>query len=97
MNLDYKILSKIIPNRLLKVMGEVVRSRQSCSVQGQNILFGAHNILSVIQYKEKVWRRGPVVSYDLYKAYYKVCLPFLYKVMKKMKFSQRFIDWIKIC
>ena len=38
-----------------------------------------------------------MVSYDLYKAYYQVCLPFLYKVMKKMKFSQRFIDWIKIC
>ena len=95
MSLDYKILSKIIPNRLLKVMGEVVRSRQSCSVRGQNIQFGA---LSAIQYKEKVWRRGPVVSYDLYKAYYQVCLPFLYKVMmKKMKFSQRFIDWIKIC
>ena len=97
MSLDYKILSKIIPNRLLKVMWEVVRSRQSCSVQGQNILFGAHNILSVIQYKKKYGGGGAVVSYELYKAYYQICLSFLYKVMKKMKFSQRLIDFIKIC
>ena len=40
LNLDYKILSKVITNRLLRVMGEVVRSGQSCSVPGQNILFG---------------------------------------------------------
>ena len=53
--------------------------------------------MSVIQYKKKYGGGGAVVSYELYKAYYQVCLPFLYKVMKKMKFSQRFIDWIKIC
>ena len=97
LNLDYKILSKIITNRLLKVMGEVVRSGQSCSVPGQNILFGAHNILSVIQYKEKYGGEGAVVSYDLYKAYDRVCLPFLFQVMKKMKFPKRFIDWLRMC
>ena len=95
--LDYKILSKIITNRLLGVMGEVVKSGQSCSVPNQNILFGGHNILSVIQYTEKYGGRGAVVSYDLYKAYDRVALPFLYLVMERMKFPPSFIAWIKMC
>ena len=33
--LDYKILSKILTNRLLGVMGEVVKSWHSCSVPNQ--------------------------------------------------------------
>ena len=53
LNLDYKILTKIITNRLIKIMGEIILSGQSCSVPGKNILFGASNILSVIQYIEK--------------------------------------------
>ena len=89
--LDYKILSKIITNRLLGMMGEVVKSGQSCSVPNQNILFGGHNILSVIQYIEKYGGRGAVVSYDLYKAYDRVALPFLYLVMERMKFPPSFI------
>ena len=96
LNLDYKILTKILTNRLLQIMGEVIRSGQSCSVPGQNILFGGHNILSAIQYVEKYGGKAAVVSYDLYKAYDRVCLPFLYKVMEQMNFGQKFIDWIRM-
>ena len=55
------------------------------------LLFGGHNILSVIQYTEKYGERGAVVSYDLYKAYDRVALPFLYLVMERMKFPPSFI------
>ena len=96
LNLDYKILTKIITNRLLKVIGEVIFSGQSCSVPEKNILFGAHNILSVIQYVEKFGGKGAAVNYDLYKAYDRVCLLFLYRVLERMNFGDRFISWIKM-
>ena len=96
LNLDYKILTKIITNRLLRIMGEIILSSQSCSVPGKNILFGASNILSVVQYIEKYGGKAAIVSYDLFKAYDRVYLPFLYKVMQKMNFGEKFIDWIRM-
>ena len=97
LNLDYKILTKIITNRLVKVMEEIILSGQSCTVPGQNILFGASNILSVIQYIEKYGGKAAAVSYDLYKAFDRVCLAFLYRVMEKMNFGVKFIEWIRMC
>ena len=97
LNLDYKILTKILTNRLLKILAEIIKSGQSCSVPGKNILFGAHNILSVVEYVEKYGGQVALVSYDLYKAYDRLCLEFLYRVMEAMNFGEKFIDWIKMC
>ena len=96
LNLDYKILTKIITNRLVSIMEEIILSGQSCTVPGKNILFGASNILSVIQYIEKYGGKAAVASYDLFKAYDRVWLDFLYRVLEKMNFGTKFIDWIRM-
>ena len=95
--LDYKILTKVLATRLVSIMGEIIKSGQSCGIPGKNILFGAHNILSVVQYIEKYGGKAAVVSYDLMKAYDRVHLGFLYKVMEAMNFGQKFINWVKTC
>ena len=96
LNCDYKILTKIITNRFIQIMTEIILSSQSCSVPGRNILFGASNIMSVVQYIEKYGGKAAIVSYDLHKAYDRVSLGFLYKVMEKMNFGAKFISWIKM-
>ena len=60
-------------------------------------MFGAHNLLSVVQYIEKYGGAAAIVSYDLYKAYDRMVLDFLYRVMARMNFGSKFIDWIKMC
>ena len=71
-------------------------SGHSYSVPGKTILFGAHNILSVVQYIEKYGGKAAVVSYDLFKAFDRVNLDFLYKVMEAMHFPKLFIQWIQM-
>ena len=105
---DYKLLTMILSNRLMKVMEEIILSGQLCSVTGRNIHFGTHNLLSASMYLEERVRHaqeefgyssekaggGVLLSYDLFKAYDRVSLQYLVKVMEAMGFGKRFMDWV---
>ena len=108
LNTDYKLLTAILSNRLIKIMHEIIKSGQLCSVKGANIHFGTHNIISALSYleekvlhaeeaygyKSEVAGGAVLVSYDLFKAYDRVSLPYLERVMAKMGFGPKFISWI---
>ena len=106
---DYKLLTMIISNRLMKVLHEVITSGQLCSVRGRNIHYGTHNLLSSIiyceerlkyakdlGYEEKDAGGGVIISYDLMKAYDRVYIPYLMKVMEAMGFSDKFLAWVRM-
>ena len=96
LNCDYKILSKVFVKRMCPVMCEIILSGQLCSVQGKNILFGAGNIISTIDYINAHLVPAFMVSLDMFKAYDRVMLLYLMRVMKAMKFPDIFINWIKM-
>ena len=94
LNCDYRILSKILVLRLRPVLPSVIRSGQLCSVGKKNILFGVHNIFSTIMHTNQKNGKSCLLSLDFFKAYDRVLLSFLIQVMKKMKFSNLFCQWI---
>ena len=96
LNCDYKILTKVFVKRLCPVMSEIILSGQLCSVKGKNILFGASNIISTIDYINAHRIPAFMVSFDMFKAYDRVMLDYLVKVMAAMKFPEIFIKWIKM-
>ena len=65
-------------------------------LNGKNILFGINDILSsILSIKEK--KLGAcLVSLDFFKAYDRVCISYLLKVMRKMNFGSCFVSWIKM-
>ena len=75
-------------------MGEVIHSGQLCSVDNKNILFGVSNICSSIDYVNTHNIPAFVASFDMFKAYDWVMLDYLVKVMKAMRFPDKFISWI---
>ena len=94
LNCDYKILSKCFVKRLTPVMPEVILSGQLCSNGEKNILFGITNIVSSVEYVNLHKVPAFLVSYDMYKAYDRVMLSYLVKVMQAMEFPSTFVDWI---
>ena len=94
LNCDYKILSKCFVKRLAPVMPEIILSGQLCSNGDKNILFGICNIISSVEYVNLHKVPAFLVSYDMYKAYDRVMLSYLVKVMQAMEFPATFIDWI---
>ena len=96
LNTDYKLLTKWMVFRLKPLMGSIIKSGQICNVDGKNILFGAQNILSSIEYVKKRKLGAALVSLDFFKAYDRLFLPFLIKVLEKMNFGGIFCNWVKM-
>merc|ERR1712240_700887 len=60
----------------------------------KNILFGVNNILSAIFDVKQRKSEACLVSLDFFKAYDRVLLDFVIKVLKRMNFGEKFTDWI---
>ena len=93
LNADYKILSKWFVKRMKPVLHYIIKSGQLCIV-GKNIHFGVSNILSSIFCIKQQQLHACLISLDFFKAYDRVLLDFLIKVMAKMNFSSVFTSWI---
>ena len=94
LNCDYK--SKGFVKRLGPVLPEIIRSGQLCSVEEKNILFGVANIISSIEYVNAHRVPAYMLSLDMYKAYDRVMLDYLVKVMAAMMFPDVFIKWVQM-
>jgi ribonuclease HI/exonuclease III len=96
-NTSYKIIAKVIANRLKTTLPLIVPENQGGFVQGRhiadNIILVQEAIHSSVLRKEK----GMVVKLDLANAFDRVRHDFLFEVMKKFGFDLHFISWIKAC
>ena len=96
LNCDYRILSKFFVKRMKPVLPFVIKSGQLCTVGKKNILFGVNNILSSVMYVKGKNLGACLLSLDFFKAYDRVLVDFLLVVMKRMNFSQKFCNWIRM-
>ena len=94
LNCDYKLLSKWLVSRVRPKLPFIIKSGQLCSVDKKNILFGVSNVLSSIFAVKSQKSQACIISLDFFKAYDRVFLDFLLKVMLKMNFGKSFISWV---
>ena len=59
-------------------------------------MFGVSNIMSSMEYVKAEGKGGCLLSLDFFKAYDRVFLGFLLKVMDRMNFGQKFCQWISM-
>ena len=96
LNTDYKLLSKLLVKRVKPVLKSIIKSSQLCTVQNKNILFGVSNVLSSVMYINSQNQGIFLLSLDFFKAYDRVVIGYLLRVMKKMNFSSTVCNWIKM-
>ena len=95
-NSDYKLQSKMLGARMVKVLPKVLgNSGQLCSTLPKNILCGVSELISTIDYVNLKKLSAFVVSFDIMKAYDKTCVPFVCQVLESMNFGQIFISWVR--
>ncbi|XP_047254254.1 ATP-dependent zinc metalloprotease FtsH 2 [Capsicum annuum] len=95
-NFINKIFSRVIHDRLVGVLPELISSNQAGSVKGRSIVENillAQEIVTDIRLRTKA---GPnvVIKLDMQKTYDRLLWIFLMKVLRKMGFSERFIGMI---
>ena len=93
----YKLLAKVLANRLKKVVGKVVSSAQNAFVEGRQILDAALIVNEAIDSLLNQNESGVLCKLDIEKAYDHLNYNFLLFVMQRMGFGEKWTGWISWC
>ena len=96
-NTGYKIITKVIANRIKKILPKIIPENQGGFIQGRHIQDNIILVQEVIHSSCQRNEKGMIVKLDLANAFDRVRLNFLFAVMHKMGFHPQLISWIKAC
>jgi len=96
LNTDYKILSKVILNKLKLVAKSIVGPSQTCGIKGRSILDNLHFIRNVFDYCRE--RKLPCIAlcFDQAKAFDRVDHAYLLHILHKLGFGPNIIKLINL-
>lgn len=94
-NIVYKILSKIVVNRMKPILKKAISPTQNKFVLGWfflDLVITSHNVLYSMKRRENL---GMTMKLDISKAYDNVRREFLVKIIRKFNFGEKFILLIR--
>lgn len=94
LNVDYKICSKALSNRLSRVLHKIVSPNQTCSVPGRSISSNLTLLRDTLNYIERTNETGILVSLDQEKAFDRGYRSFLMNLLRRLGFGPSFCKWI---
>jgi len=93
----YKIVAKILANRLKKIMSCIIDERQSAFIEGRHLLQSALIANEVIEEANRTQKPCIVFKVDYEKAYDSVSWDFLLYMLRRLGFCSKWIQWIEGC
>ncbi|GJW26689.1 RNA-directed DNA polymerase, eukaryota, reverse transcriptase zinc-binding domain protein [Tanacetum coccineum] len=93
----YKIIAKILANRLVVVLGDIVSDVKSAFVADRQILEGPFILNDLIQWCKSKKKQTTIFKVDFEKAFDSVRWDYLDDVLKKFGFGKRWCGWIQSC
>ena len=96
LNVDSKIISKALSEKLKKVLPDLISSQQTAYVKNRHIGESGRLISDIIEITEIRNIEGFLVTMDIEKAFDSLGHNFLISTLEKYDFGQNFILWVKI-
>jgi hypothetical protein len=93
----YKLLSKVLANRLASVIGVLIPKYQSAFLKGRQLVEGVVVVNEVIDYARKTRNNCMIFKVDFEKAYDSVDWNFLDYMLERFGFSSKWRSWMKAC
>ena len=94
LNVDYKIASKALANRIKKVLPELISVNQSAYVMGRYIGDTLRTIQDLLDFTRETNIPGLLICIDFEKAFDSVSWEFLNKALQAFNFGESFQKWI---
>ena len=93
----YKILSKVLANRIRRVMSLAISQHQNAFVEGRQILDAVLIANEAVDYILRGKEKGILCKLDIEKAYDHIRWDFLLQMLERMGFGPKWIRWINWC
>ena len=94
-NCDKKIITKVINNRLLKILPSIIHHNQTGFIQNRDLKTNTRTCLTILQHAKKYKINLTLMAVDAEKAFDRLERSYLYKVLEVYDFPEEFINMIK--
>ena len=95
LNVDYKLASKVIAQRIRKTLPSLIHYNQSGFIEKRYIGDTIRTILDIMDYMDEYDEAGLMMMVDFEKAYDSLEWDFMIKVLQHFNFGPDLIKWIK--
>lgn len=95
LNVDYKIYTKIIANRLAKITDDMIEEEQTGFIVGRQTHDNIRRAIHIVEQAHRTKTSTLVVSIDAEAAYDRVSWRFLYAVLRRFGFNEEAIHCVK--
>ena len=96
LNVDYKIATKTIANRLIKYLPKLIHSNQVGYVKNRIITDNIRTIIDLMEFLKNGNLSGILINIDFEKAFDSVDWTFLKSVLNKFNIGESFIRWFEV-
>lgn len=97
LNIDYKIMTKCLSERLAKIIDKIVHQSQFGFIKGRNINDALRTILDIVEYTDMENKPGILLALDFQKAFDSLSWDYLFKTLKAYNFGIDYLTWVKLC
>jgi len=94
LNIDYKILARVLALRLQKVLPKIISLDQQGYIKNRYIGYNIRQIQDIIDYTETLDIDGVILLLDFKKAFDTVEWDFMINVLRKVGFKNDLINWV---
>lgn len=94
--IDYKILAKVLVNRMQESLTTLIDSHQTGFMPGRKISHNIRKILDIIEYTKNEDIPGLILSLDFFKCFDVISHESIPQILEYYGFGPNFIDYIKL-
>lgn len=95
-NVDLKIISKVLSHRIEKIIPDIIHPDQTGFIKGRHASNNTRRLYNLMHYSSVQQKDTLIATLDAEKAFDRVNWKFLFTTLQKFGFGESFINWIKI-